>query len=253
MEEGSATIGCDAIGVCDTFTVLWFKHTTEGRIRVNGSEHGSKYQILTIEQPHTLADCRCKIGTTLTIHRFNHSDNGYYLCQIIVSDNSRLLQSSPHGYVAVGETTNERSMTCKFEHRLFTPICAEESTVSEEIRCTVESLNSAVNIVPTITIGPYSTHTFNTDPTTAVTSMITSPEIPFDREQNMVWVYGLMTAFVLVILVLVLSLVLVSIKCRTQQKTSKHNAWVYNEIFNPLYMQHQAVTAANLDWHKKKY
>ncbi|MCG8625959.1 MAG: hypothetical protein MJE68_28675 [Proteobacteria bacterium] len=123
------------------------------------------------------------------------------------------------------ETMNARSMTCNFENQLFIPICAEESTVSEEIRCTSESLNSAINIVPTVTIGPYSTHIYNTDSTStaAVTSIVTLPETPFDhdRQQNMVWVYGLMTVFLFVIIVLVLSLILVSIKYRTQQKPSK--------------------------------
>ena len=47
MEGGSATFGCEAIGICNTFTVLWFKHTIEDGIIVNGSEHGSKYQVLT--------------------------------------------------------------------------------------------------------------------------------------------------------------------------------------------------------------
>ena len=232
MEGGSATFGCDAIGICNTFTVLWFKHTIDDRIIVNGSEHGSKYEVLTTESQF-VADCHCKIGTTLIIHRFNHRDNGYYSCQIdltvTVSDNSHLLRSSPRGYLAVGETANERSMTCKFERRLFAPICAEESrtTASEEIICISKSLNSAVNIAiaPTVTIGPYSTHIYNTNSTStaAVTSMATSisPETPFDRQQNMAWVYGLMTVFLFVIIVLVLSLVLVSIKCRTQQKLSK--------------------------------
>ena len=224
MEGGSAAISCEAIGICNTFTVLWIKHTIEDRIIVNGSERGSKYQVLTTVSK-MLADCLCKIGTTLMIHRFNHSDSGYYSCQIdlTVSDASRLLRSSPSGYVAVGETVNERSMICMFEHQLITPMCAEESTVSEEIRCTSESLNSAINIVPTDTIGPYSTHTYNTDSTAAVsdTSMVTLPETPFDRQQNMVWVYGLITVFLLVIIVLVLSLVLVSIKYRAQQKPSK--------------------------------
>ena len=185
MEGGSANIGCEVTGICNTFTVLWFKHTIENRIIINGSEHGSKYQVLTTVSQF-VADCRCKIGSTLVIHRFNHSDNGYYSCQIVltVSDNSHLLRSSPRGYVAVGETANERSMTCMFEHQLTTPMCAEESTVSEEIRCTSESLNSAVNIVPTDTIGPYSTHIYNTDSTAAVsdTSMVTLPETRFDRQ-----------------------------------------------------------------------
>ena len=185
MEGGLATIGCDAIGICNTFTVLWLKHTIDDRIIVNGSEHGSKYQILTAASK-IVADCHCRIGTHLIIHRFNHSDNGYYSCQIdlTVPDNSHLLRSSPRGYVAVGETTNERSMTCNFENQLFTPICAEESTVSEESRCTSESLNSAINIVPTVTIGPYSTYIYNTDSTStaAVTSIVTSisPETPLD-------------------------------------------------------------------------
>ena len=226
MEGGSAVIGCEAIGICNTFTVLWFKHTIEDKIIANGSEHGSKYQVLTTGS-QIVADCRCKIGSILIVHSFNNRDNGYYSCQIdlTVPDNSRLLRSS-RGYVAVGETMNERSMTCMFEHQLATPMCAEESTVSEEIMCTLESLNSAVNILPTVTIGPYSTHIYNTDSTStaAVTSMVTLPETPFDRQQNMVWVYGLMTVFLLVIIVLVLSLVLVSIKRRTQQKPSKHNA-----------------------------
>ena len=156
-----------------------------------------------------VADRRCKIGTTLAIHRFNYSDNGHYSCQIdlFTSDNIHLLRSSPSGHVAVGEIMNERSMICMFEHQLTAPMCAEESIVSEEIRCTSESLNSAVNIAPTDTIGPYSTHIYNTDSTStaAVTSMVTLPETPFDRQQNIVWVYGLMTVFLFVIIVLVLS------------------------------------------------
>ena len=215
MEEGSAIIGCEAIGICNTFTVLWFKHTIGDRIIVNGSEHGSKYQVLTTVSQF-VADCRCQIGTTLMIHRFNHSDNGYYSCQIdlVVSDNSRLLRSSPSGYVALGETTNERSMTCKFEHQLPTPICAEDATsiILEETRCPSESLKFATFTTST---GPYSTHIYNTN---SVTSMVTLPET---EQQNMVWIYGLMIVFVLVIIILVLSLVLVSIKCRTQQKRSK--------------------------------
>ena len=232
-EGGVATFRCEAIGVCNTFTILWVKHTMivgSIRSRVNASEYDNKYRILTTGSQF-VANGRCKIGTTLIIYQFNHSDNGYYSCQIhvdlITSDTIHLvLRSSPSGYVAVGETMNERSMVCNFEHRLATPICAEQSTVSVEIRCTSESLNSAINIVPTDTIGPYSTHIYNSDSTstTAVTSMVTLPETPFDRQQNMVWVYGLMTVFLFVIIVLVLSLVLVSIKRRTQQKPSKHNA-----------------------------
>ena len=185
MEGGSAIVGCEAIGICDTFTVLWFKHTTEGITRVNSSEHNNKYEILIDDKGSQILanNCHCKIGTSLVINTFNRSDSGYYWCRIIVSDNSRLLQSSPSGYVAVGETMNERSMTCNFEHQLFTPICAEESTASEEIRCTSESL---VNTVLTVTIGPYSTHIYNTKSTAAGTSMVTliSPEIPFNRQQN---------------------------------------------------------------------
>jgi hypothetical protein len=125
IEGGSATIGCEAIGICNTFTVHWFKHTTEGRIRVNGSEYDSKYQVLTTES-QIVADGGCKIGTTLIIHSFNHSDNGYYLCQIIISENSHgLLRSSPHGYVAVNEIMNERPCT-KLEHQLPIPICVQK-------------------------------------------------------------------------------------------------------------------------------
>jgi hypothetical protein len=199
--------------------------STEGSIRINGSEHGSKYQVLTTgSQFNFVADCHCKVGTTLMIHRFNDSDNGYYSCQIIVSNNSCQLSSSPHGYVAVGEIRNERSMRCTFENQLPTPMCAENaaSLVSQEMKCISESLNSA-----TVTIGVYSTHIYNTNSAIAVTSthmhnniMVTLPETPFDREQNMVWVYGLMAVF---IIVLVLSLVLVSIKCRTQRRSSKRS------------------------------
>ena len=67
MEGGSATIDCEAIGICNTFTVFWFKHTTDDRIIINGSDHGSKYQVLTTGS-RIVADCRCRIGTTLTIH-----------------------------------------------------------------------------------------------------------------------------------------------------------------------------------------
>jgi ATP-dependent Zn protease len=95
------------------------------------------------------------------------------------------------------------------------PTCAEDATSldSEERRCTSESPNAAVDITPTITIEFYTTHIYNTD---SVTSMVTSSEIPLklNRQQNMVWVYGLMTVFLLVIIVLVLSLIFVSIsKC----------------------------------------
>ena len=219
MEGGSATIGCEATGICNAFTVLWFKHTTEGNIRVNGTEHGSKYQVLTMYiESQTATDCHCKIGTSLTIHGFNRSDDGCYGCQI-VSDNSRPLHSSPCGYVAAGEIMNEHS--CTFENLLFTPICAEVDATSQEIRYTSESLNSAINIIPTITKGLHSILIYNTDSTTAVTNMVTLPETSFDRQQNMVWVYGLTTVFLLVIIVLGLSLVLVSIKYRTQQKASK--------------------------------
>jgi ABC-type phosphate transport system permease subunit len=75
-------------------------------------------------------------------------------------------------------------------------------------------------------IGLHSTHIYKSNLTTAVTTMVTLVESPFDRQQNniMVWVYGVMTVFLLVFILLVLSLVLVSIsKCGTQQKSSKHN------------------------------
>jgi hypothetical protein len=228
-EGGSAIIGCDAIGICNTFTVHWFKHTTEGSIRVNRSEN--KYEIL-IAGSQFIADCHCRIGTSLTIYRFNHSDNGYYWCQIIVSDNSRLVQSSPRGYVAMGEITNEHS--CTIERRLFMPTCAEDATsLDSERRCTSQSRSSTVNITPPdpiVTIGLYSTHIYNTTSTTAVTSVVTLSETP---QQNMVWVYGVMIVFLLVIIVLVLSLVLVSIsKCRTQQKSSKrYNVLLDNNNF----------------------
>jgi hypothetical protein len=241
MEGGFATIGCDAIGICNTFTVHWFKHTTEGSIRVNSSEHGNKYQIL-ITGSQVLANCHCKIGTALIINRFNHSDNGYYWCQIIISDNSHLLRSSPRGYVAVDEIMNERSLTCTFEHQISTPMCAEDVT-SQETRC---ASDSAVYITPTITTGLYSTHIYNTNLTTAVTSIVTLPEIPLDREQNMIWVYGVMAVFLLVIIVLVLCLVLVIIsKCSTQQKLSKYNAdYTIVNLKDNFYIQHQVIITA---------
>ena len=164
MEGGSISFGCDAMGICNTFTVLWFRHSDEAGIQMNSSEHISqsdqhsdKYQILTAG-PRAAANGHCNIGSTLTINRFNHSDNGYYWCQI-VSNNSCLfmlaekdtilLQPSTRGYIAVGEIMNEHS--CTYEYRLFTPICAEEATprISEDIGCSSDSLK---NIMPTVTM-----------------------------------------------------------------------------------------------------
>ena len=229
MEGESLSFGCDAMGICNTFTVLWFGYSNEGSIRMNGSGHISqsewysdKYHIITSD-PQATANGHCNIGSTLTIHRFNYSDNGYYWCQI-VSNNSCLLQPSPSEYAAINEIMNGNSMICKFERQLPTPACAEEATpISEEIRCSSGALNSALNIMPTVTLGSHSTYVYNTSSTTA-TSTVTLLEIPFDRKQNiMLWAYGIMSVFLLAIIVLVLSLVIVSIKCRIQQKQSKHN------------------------------
>ena len=228
MEGGSASFGCGGRGICNTFSVLWFKHTIEGSIRINDVSQtdilrpSDKYNILT-SHSQAAANGHCNIGTTLTIYRFNHSDNGYYWC-LIVSNNSCLLQPSPRGYVAVDETTNEHS--CTFERLLPIPICAENaiSQASEEMECISESI-SLTSIMPT-TIGLYSRDIryHNINSTTTATSAVTLHDnTDFDKEENMVWVYGLVTVFLLVVIVLVLSLVIVSIKYRTQQKYGKHN------------------------------
>lgn len=236
-EGGSAYFKCDVTGICNTFCVLWFKHKNGGSITTNSSEHifeidgsSSKYQIL-ITDPVPGADGHCNFGTTLIINRFNHSDNGYYWCQIL-SNNNCLLQPSPRAYAAVGEIMNQP--LCNFYHLFPTRFCAEDATsqMSEKMGCISESisLNSMVKIMPTV-IDPYSTHTYNTNSTTTArvdrttTSMVTLHDnTDFDREDNMVWVYGLVTVFLLVIIILILSLVIVSIKYRTQQKPSKHIA-----------------------------
>ena len=228
MEGGSASFGCDLRGICNTFSVLWFKQTIKGSIRTNGVSqtdslrHSDKYYIIT-SGSQAVANGHCNIGTTLIIYRFNHSDNGYYWCQI-VSNNSCLLRPSPRGYVAVSDTMNER--LCTFERQLPRPICAEDATSlsSEEMECISES---TINIMPTATIGPYSMHIYNITSTTA-SSMVTSHNTPFDREENMVWVYGLVAVFLLVIIVLVLSLILVSVKYRKQQKQSKN--YMYAQV-----------------------
>ena len=249
IEGGYVSFGCDAIGICNTFTVLWFRHSTEGGIQIDSSRqisqfdwHSDKYQILTSD-PLAAANGRCIIGSALTINRFNHSDNGYYWCQI-VSNNSCLfmvaekdtipLQPSPHGYIAVGEIMNEHS--CTYEYRLLTPMCAEEATsqFSADIGCSSDSLK---NIMPTVTIGSHSTYIYNINSSTYIyninsttaTSTVTLLDTTFDREQNiMLWVYGVTAVFLLVIIVLVLTLIIiVSIKYRTQQKQSEYNT-LYN-------------------------
>ena len=264
MEGGSVSFSCDAIGICNTFTVLWFRHSTEGGIRMNSSGHISqsdwhsdKYRILTSD-PQAAANGRCIIGSALTINRFNHSDDGYYWCQI-VSNNSCLfmlaekdtilLQPSTRGYIAVGEIMNEHS--CTYEYQLLTPICAEEATsrISEDIGCSSDSLK---NIMPTVTIGSHSTYVYsinsltyiyNINSTTA-TSTVTLLDTTFDREQNiMLWVYGMTAVFLLVIIVLALTLIIiVSIKCRTHQKQSEYNT-LYNIndflLIMVFYAQHQ--------------
>lgn len=229
MKGGSANFNCDIRGTCNTFSVLWFKntnmHITNGYEQISQSDGPSgKYKVLT-SGPRAAANDHCNFGTTLIINRFNHSDNGYYWCQI-VSNNSCPLRPSPHGYVAVGETMNEPS--CTFERQLPRPICAEDATfqMTEGMGCISESisLNSTIKLMPTV-INPYSIHIYNINSTTLMaTSMVNSHDTSFDREENMVWVYGLVTVCLLVIIVLVLSLVIVSVKCRTQQKQSKHNA-----------------------------
>ena len=156
-----------------------------------------KYQILT-SGPRAVTNGHCNIGTYLIINRFNHSDNGYYWCQIISNNNCLLLQPSPYGYIAVGEIMNERS--CTLERQLSTPICAEDS----EMGSCISSSSTIVHVImPTTTIH----YIYNS--TTAWTTLQDNKE--FTREDNMTWLYGLMVAFLLVIIVLVLTLAIVSV------------------------------------------
>ena len=207
---------------------------------MNGSEHISQsdessdiYQILNTV-PRAVANGHCLFGTTLTIYRFNHSDNGYYWCQIVSNNNCPLLSSS-RGYAAVGDDES-----CMFECQLTSPICAEgaESPTSEEMGCV--SLTPTIRIMSTtIPIGPYSTHNYNNTmyslslSTTATSTITLHDNIDFDRDDNMVWLYGLIIVFLLVIIILVLSLVFMSIKYRIQQKRSKYNTH-NNIIVNAL-------------------
>ena len=237
-ERGSASFSCDAIGPCNTFSVLWFKLTNnEDNIRRNSSEHNiisqsdrpsGKYRIQNSE-PQTVANGHCSIGTILTIYRFNHSDNGYYWCQIVSNNSNCLLLPSPRGYIAVGETMTD--LSCTFERQLPRPMCAENasSLMSEEMEC-----DFTAKITPTV-IDPYSTHTYNINSTIATSTKILHDTKNFGTEENMVWVYGLTTALLLVIIVLVLSLVVMSIKYRIQQKPSKHNA-MYSKTIHCTYV-----------------
>lgn len=224
MEGGSASFGCDLRGICNTFSVLWFKQTIKGSIRTNGVSqtdslrHSDKYYIIT-SGSQAVANGHCNIGTTLIIYRFNHSDNGYYWCQI-VSNNSCLLRPSPHAYVAVGETMNEHS--CTFEHQLPRPICAENATLLKDSEMGCISSSSVIVMMPT-PILHYTVHFYNS--TTATTTLHNNKE--FTRKDNMTWLYGLMTVFLLAIIILVLTVAIVSVKCRTLQNRSKLNVYRY--------------------------
>ena len=81
------------------------------------------------------------------------------------------------------------------------------------------SLNSASAIMPTPIVN-YSVQIYN-----SMTTLHDNKE--FTKEDNMTWLHGLMTAFLLVIIALVLTLAIVSAKCRTLQKRSKLNVYRY--------------------------
>ena len=229
-EGGLAIFNCEITGICNTFSVFWFKYTNESTIRMNSSERisqsdgsSNKYQILTTFNPIITNDGHCNIGTTLIINQFNHSDNGYYWCQIVSNNNYCPLLPSPCGYVAVGGIMNYRS--CNFQRRLPFPMCAEDapSLTSKEMGCV-----STAMIMPTTVavLGPYSIHNYKINSTTATSTIIVHDNKDFDRdENNMIWLYGLMAAFLLII-VLVLILVVVTIKLRIQQKQSTNFRYV---------------------------
>ena len=188
--------------------------TTDTRMTVCDDANSTTETSTLVSDALTGADGHCNFATTLMINRFNHSDNGYYWCQI-VSNSSCLLRPSPRGYVVVGAIMTDQS--CNFGHQLATPICAEDATLLEEMGCI--SLSSATVIMPTPIVN-YSVQIYN-----SMTTLDDNKE--FTREDNMIWLYGLMTAFLLVIIVLVLTLTIVSVKCRTLQKRSKLNVYRY--------------------------
>ena len=216
LEGGSAYINCDVEGICNTFSVLWFKHTNRGSTKMDSNEHipqsNSKYQIQTLSMPINNSDGSCFVGTNLEIRNFNFSDNGYYWCQII--SNNCLLGPSPRGYVAVGEEVTMSSHSCTINDNLISPMCAEDNTSLslEKGRCL--PLSSFITMTASAAAASHSIYPYH-----STTGIFTSHVI--EREDNMIWLYGLMTAFLLVIIILALSLVFVIVKHKAQQKRSK--------------------------------
>ena len=219
LREGdTAHFTCHVSGTCNTFNVQWYKRRNQNSSEQNITDSGEFSNYVYI-------DGYCYISSSLIIYNFNNSDNGHYWCQIMAKNCP--LQSSPNEYIAVSEDMAiNSSQSCIFDHSLIPPMCAEDTTSSirDDMRC--DPLHSTVTMaMPAVNIS-YSTHYYNSTTTTVTTTSHNNKGL--DKEDNMLWLYGLIaTIFLFIIFVLVLSLVVVSLKHRAQQKQSKQNTYRY--------------------------
>ena len=226
----------------DNVSTVWYKNASDEmtangeRISILGSD---KYGVIQQSLGGTTNNSnfvRCCFATSfLIIRRFNHSDIGYYQCQIIA--NNSLLQPSPFGHISPSvERSADGEQNClvgDLIHKLNPPICAENA--SHSVSSTVSCTNSQST---TVTTRAYSEITDfssmmasqNEDATTTSKNSEVTNTNPWVygttlrdteiAEENM-WLYGTIVGAVvsitLVVIVFVMSTSIVCWKCRTKQ------------------------------------